>query len=385
MENKKKVWIVTNNFGSVKAGPAIRFLRYAPYFLENDCDIRFVTVDRGEANTENVEVDFIIANSRKSFFKKTYNKAAREKPDSIVFLSTNIFSTLNNYRMRLLGIKVIYVNTMKLSYTHRENGEKRDFARIASLKILSYFLYNSFSYVVNSTSALAENLNVNKSKLRKIYNGVDTEKYKPIPNNEKNKLKDTLGLPQNTQIFLFVGLFVQRKGILDLVEGWIQYKKQFDTNTTLLLVGNEMENAPENDSNFVENWNSLKNKAEAHENNYDIIRKPFAKNVDEFYKVADTFVFLSYLEGMPNVLLESMSTGLAVLTSQFNGFSDDYGDSEKELIILNDRKPETLINYFNKLYNNKEYKENLSTNAREHALNYFALNKSITAYLKLFS
>lgn len=46
------------------------------------------------------------------------------------------------------------------------------------------------------------------------------------------------------------------------------------------------------------------------------------KNLEKYYNVSDVFVFASKIEGMPNVVIETMSMGLAFILKEIEDFSE---------------------------------------------------------------
>jgi glycosyltransferase involved in cell wall biosynthesis len=387
MEFKTKVWIITYNYGSVKAGPVIRFSRYGPHFEKKDCNVTFVTIDRGEPAEPDQKALFLPKTDSHTFLVEACKKALVEQPEVLVFLSANYKLIPHLRKLGLKGIKTIYINTMKLSFALNSKKRKRDPLKVFALKVLSLFLYRSFTYIVNSTKALEETflkLGIPKNKLKIIYNGVDTNKFCTVSDVKKRQIRQNLNIPQNGFCFLFIGLMVQRKGVLELVEAWIKYKEKNKDDTALVLVGDEMEDIAENDNSWLIKWHQIKEIVKDKNNPYNIVYAPFVANVQDYYKAADAFVFLSYLEGMPNVLLESMSSGLPVICAKFDGLSNDYGDDNKEIILIEDRRPETLFNKFKTLSENKTFVGEIGFNARKHALNNFSLEVSIQSYINLF-
>ena len=199
-----------------------------------------------------------------------------------------------------------------------------------------------------------------------IPNGVDTNTFLPIKNdNDKVRLKKSLGLPINKKIVLYVGFMIQRKGVDILLDAWSDVVKS--DNSCLVLVGSKSFIGQEIDKIFKHN---IEKKINSFTKN-QIIHKEFAENIHEYYQVADMFIFLSKKEGMPNALLEAMSCGVPSLITPFEGLSDEFGKNHKHYkltsyvpnqiskdikIILNDEKSRFLGENAH-----KNIKKNLST------------------------
>jgi glycosyltransferase involved in cell wall biosynthesis len=92
------------------------------------------------------------------------------------------------------------------------------------------------------------------------------------------------------------------------------------------------------------------------------LRGPYVR-IEEYFRAADVFVFLSELEGTPNVIPEAMASGLPVLTTRFRGFSTDLGRDGRELVIT-DRDPQAVSNAFTRLLDDPPLRQTLAAAAR---------------------
>jgi glycosyltransferase involved in cell wall biosynthesis len=388
--NKSKVWIITYNYGAIKAGPVLRFMKYAPYFEKLGVETVFVTIDRGQTsingNENEPKVIYIKCNNSIELAKIAIDKAINEKvkPTTLLFLSIDYQSYFSLLKAKINGIKLLYVSTMQFNLKFKEFGAPRNLLAQFILFFLLNRTYNLFNYIVCSTNLLKNDfkkLSVKDKKLKVIYNGVDTNKFRPATKEEKLQLRLKYSLPTDKFIVLFVGLFVERKGVDYLLNLFREFnRKTNESNMPLLLmIGDEMIEISENSQSFKTNWPKLKQESILD----GFVRfDSFSSNIHEYYKMVDMFIFPSKLEGMPNVLLESMASGLPVLVNKFDGFSDDYGISKKEYELLsyeikNDLK--LFENYLNK----KDASVELGKNARIHALSNFDFDISIDAYVSL--
>ena len=383
----KHIWIITYNYGQVKAGPVIRFIRYAPFFKEKGYELIFITKQREgdkrvQLNETGLQSIHLECKSHVDFTKKVslliQNLSRDELPTSLVFFSVRYQNYFDFRRIQRRNIKLIYVSTMRLHL--KENSIVDRLRNILLLFVLNR-VYSLMDSIVSSTSELKEDfidLRIDREKLFVIPNGVDTKKFRPESyHSNKVELRSSLELPVKDIIFLYVGLFVERKGVLDLIEIMERVHKE-KPNVKLLMVGHEME-MDENSPKFLKDWEEAKSKAIDKD---WLIVHPFSQQVQYYYSASDAFIFLSKLEGMPNVILESMSSGLPLFTRAFNGFSKDYGESNYEYVLIGEDKTSDVKKILEFLDNKQEFAE-LGKRARIHTLKHFSLRDSIEAYINI--
>jgi len=384
---RPEIWIVTYNFGSVKAGPVIRFMRYARLFEQQGYRVTFFTKrregDREEMMNEkgiksyHFECDSYVDLTQKTLYLATSGK---NKPLALLFFSLGFQNYLDFYNARRRGVRLMYVCTMRLNL--EKNGtNQRSWLRRQILSFVLKKLYSLMDAIISSTSELKKDfigLSIPQSKLKVISNGVDTIKFSPATSSEKVQLRANFGLPQDKIIFLYVGLFVERKGVNDLIKTFKILREQRQ-DFMLLMVGHEME-IDENSEEFINSWPLLKEQAK--ENEW-LLTHPFSNNIEKYYKAVNAFIFMSQLEGMPNVILESMACGLPVITTRFKGFSNDYGTEGEQYIVLT-REHEVDANILTNIMDNPDLIAKLSFAARDKAVDDFSITSSINAYSKLF-
>ena len=108
--------------------------------------------------------------------------------------------------------------------------------------------------------------------------------------------------------FVFVGRLVRDKGINELIEAFERLNKEY-TNTRLILVGPQ---EPKLDP--------LKPEAIAKiDNNKNIEAVGHQSNVRQWLAASDAFVFPSYREGFPNVVIEAGAMSLPSIVTDING------------------------------------------------------------------
>jgi glycosyltransferase involved in cell wall biosynthesis len=107
------------------------------------------------------------------------------------------------------------------------------------------------------------------------------------------------------------------------------------------------------------------------------------RNVDDYLRAADIFMFPSEREGMPNGVLEAMASGLPVALTPFAGFSDDLGTSGHEFMLV-ERNGAALTQALEALLTNKNLRIQLGQRARRQAEGRFDLEKSLDRYSALY-
>lgn len=389
MSQKQRIcWIIAFNFGSVKAGPVIRFMRYAPYFEREGVKPIFVTKKReDDVSTESndLEVIYFECNDPVSLTRIAIEAAtkAENKPNSMIFFTIDHHSFFDLRKAGKHNIKLIYVSTMHFDLRFKEYGNKRNLLSRIVLFFLLNRTFSLFDQIVCSTKLLKEdflNLGLSEKHLSVIYNGVDTQKFTSVDSGSKLLFRKKYVIDSGKIVLLFVGLFVERKGVDYLVR---LYEKFIETyphhQSILLMVGDEMLDINENSEEFKQNWPNLREKAEK----AGLIQfHNFSRDIHEYYKMADIFIFPSKLEGMPNVLIESMASGLPILVNRFDGFSEDYGKPGKEYDWIYYEVEKDLYNLSNLVFDLSK-RNHFGSNALNHARSNFELIESIHRYIAL--
>lgn len=388
----KKIWLITYNLDGVTAGPSVRFQRYASFFMNKGYRLVFVTFKSNPDLPDNESREFydVIRVSSKSrifhhtlFIAKCLLKALfiKEKPYSILTFSLTTFHLWFLPLLNIRNLKLIFVNTMSLHTTYiKGNSSAINLYNTIHRKLYS-ILFRNLHAIVNSSNALTDGfrkLKVPDSKLKVIYNGVNNQRFKPVNDIEKEAFRNKLNLPQTGKLVLFVGLKVDRKGILDLIESWkLIYKIHPDYY--LVMVGDEKTSA--GDPDYNSQWDLIKKEIE----NPDlrIINRPNHPHIEEYFFSSDIFIFLSKKEGMPNVVLEAMAAGLPMIVTEFEGFSNDYGINGENYILV-ERDPKIISQSIVKLNTEKDFYNTIRNNSLQHVQDNFLVEASIDKYIQLF-
>ena len=152
------------------------------------------------------------------------------------------------------------------------------------------------------------------AKLAKIPNGVDILKFRPTKRSEQKDIRRQLAIGEIALTVLFVGKITPRKGVRELIQAWGRIEQHYP-KAQLLLVGPYSRN---------EHWavdQEFKESLDEQLKTVDTHRVHFLGQVDDpasYFRVADLFVFPTNAEGMPNVVLEAMATGLPIVASNLD-------------------------------------------------------------------
>ena len=221
-------------------------------------------------------------------------------------------------------------------------------------------LKNSIHIIANSVGLKNLSEKADKYPVKVVPNGIDTDFFKP---NEKQKI--------SFKNLLFIGRFHSEKNVMFLIQNvhkFIQTGKML----RLDLVGEgpqkEMliDYVNKNNLNETVYFHSWKNKIE----------------LKEFYQNADCVINCSFNEGMSNVILEAMASGLPVLASNITG-NDELVINDKTGYLFDLNKYEEFLAALDELYNNPKKAKELGQNARIIAVNNYSWEKVAKEYLNL--
>ncbi|MFN0157688.1 MAG: glycosyltransferase family 4 protein [Bacteroidota bacterium] len=171
---------------------------------------------------------------------------------------------------------------------------------------------------------LREFYNVPAEKIVVIPNGIHVQRYALAHQDDtQQKMRKTLGLPDNRFVLLFVGNEFDRKGLRVIIESLGRLN---DPSLTLLVAG-KADPAP---------YQALARQLNvtAQVKYVGTINPP-----EQLFFAADAFVFPTLYEPFGMVVIEAMAAGLPVITSRHCGSVEGMED-EKQLLLLSD--PESV-------------------------------------------
>jgi glycosyltransferase involved in cell wall biosynthesis len=201
--------------------------------------------------------------------------------------------------------------------------------------------------------------NITKKKLSVIangnINGIDAAFFSLVhftPATKKN-LKRQLHIPLSDTVFCFVGRLVGDKGINELVQVFTEINRKYP-HTKLLLVGR-----------FEQELDPLLPATE-HEIKYhsDIVSVGFQDDVRPYLAISDIFVFPSYREGFPNVVMQAGAMELPCIVTDINGCNEIIENNVNGLIIPAKNK-ERLYEKMELLLTDSDLRNHLKHNARK--------------------
>jgi len=195
---------------------------------------------------------------------------------------------------------------------------------------------------------------------------------------EINKLRKNsrkkLMIEENSQILLFVGSIIYRKGIDTLIDIFIDLSKSFH-NLSLFLIGpDSSKHSSSIEDNFI---NDLKTR---------IIKEGLEKRVYwigiiedqdkliEYYQAADIFVFPSRNEGLGNVLIEASACGLPIVSSHLIGITDEVVINNKTGFLISPNDYQGYVESIRKLLNEPDLRMSFGKKGKQHIKEKFNFN-----------
>lgn len=197
-----------------------------------------------------------------------------------------------------------------------------------------------------------------KNEMKKIYdrdidvlpNGIDLCKVKCL---SKQDVRDELGIKRDRKIILFAGALHPIKGLAYLIEA-ITYIK--DKNKQLILVGDGDERIQ-----LEELVKKLKL-----EKYVTFIGKVPYNEVFKYMVASNIFVLSSLSEGLPNVILEAMASGLPIVSTRVGGIPEIIKVGENGFLV-EPKNPQQIAEKINLFLEDNKLREKISKNNKQKA------------------
>ena len=219
---------------------------------------------------------------------------------------------------------------------------------------------------------LIDTYQIPADKITLIYQGTDVERFQSTEAGKREALK-RYPLPEHASpILASVGSFEHRKGHPILFEAISELKTGPLPNVHLMMVGD----GPDEQI--------LRNMANELGIERNITFFPFTDEPQYVFERADITVLPSlYKEGLPNVLLESMSMGVPVVSSNLGGVSEIVFNGKTGFIVEPGNKDQ-LADAIVKLWNNRSSYMKMRQNARRLMTENFDKEQQFGRFLEYF-
>lgn len=177
--------------------------------------------------------------------------------------------------------------------------------------------------VSESLRQVALELGIVPEHVRVVGNGVDLEKFSPLP---KAEARVRMGLPPGASVLVTVGALVERKGFHRVIELLPALREQFPELIYVVVGGSN----PEGDMSGV-----LRRQVQVLGLD-EVVRFVGPMPPDELrlpLSSADVFVLATRNEGWANVLLEAMACGVPVVATDVGGNAEVVNAKELGTIV----------------------------------------------------
>jgi D-inositol-3-phosphate glycosyltransferase len=194
-----------------------------------------------------------------------------------------------------------------------------------------------------------------KVNIKYFSNGIDENIFKPSTIEQKKILRRKYNLPVERKIILFVGRFVEKKGI-DLILDSMSQSYDY------VFVGKG------------------KFPMRQFKKNMHIFYSLNQNTLSEIYRMCDVFLLPSKGEGFPLSIQEAMASGLAIVTTKDN---IPLRHSEPIAVYINQKQNE-ILPAIRKLLSNASLYKDLISNARRLSLDQFSWKMQTEKILNIY-
>jgi glycosyltransferase involved in cell wall biosynthesis len=205
-------------------------------------------------------------------------------------------------------------------------------------------------------------------------NGIDLERFNSnaIDHERLSAIKRSVDYAETDQILLFAGRMVKDKGVEELVAAFERLQDQFPNCKLVLLGPQEADLDPLKAGTL-----------HAISNNKRIVHIDWTDEVEYYLAIATLFVFPSYREGFPNVIMQAGAMKCPVVCSDIVGNNEIV--THRVNGILHSSQDENLL-YEAVLFalNNKEYMNQMALKLYNDMVTYYDRYTLYELYIKKY-
>jgi D-inositol-3-phosphate glycosyltransferase len=181
------------------------------------------------------------------------------------------------------------------------------------------------------------------ARILPLANGIDTGRFRPVPDSERRDIRNRHALPLDRPLVLFVGRLVEKKGYQILLDAK-------DSTFDLVFVGPG--DVPANGRTSGVHWLGPLDQMQT----------------AEVFQACDVFAFPAVGEVFTLAMQEAMASGLPVVTTDDPAYA---GSIVSSVVILCPRRPECFTQAIRSLLADSARRRDVALRGREIAVKYF--------------
>jgi spore coat protein SA len=206
-------------------------------------------------------------------------------------------------------------------------------------------------------SQLSSMTRTNRGRVTVIYNGIDLEKFRPLPNTDE--IRKAYGLAEDLKIILYVGRFDPGKGVHHLIKS---FRELFGKHRLKLIIVGDGEPRY---SRYLQGIAKPKD-------GFAFFRCFPHHRLPELYNISNVCVVPSSYEGFGNVPLEAMACGKPVIATRVGGLTELVQHGHTGFLVDPDSITNQLTHFLGILISDDELSRRLGSNGREFVRNNFS-------------
>ncbi len=329
---KKKRILLIENFASdfVKAR-----LKYAEYLVRNDFEVYALIPERSGykkliSKSNIIVLEYNFDRNNKGIFQliklvKAYREIVKKYKINIVHsyrFQPNLVNSLVHFGNDYLS--VLHITGLGLSFSN--NTPKYKFYKYLSQAI---FIFKHFfaDKIIYQNPDDIKDVWATKIFPRKCYlikgSGIDTN-YFDSKKFDRKRIRSIFNISEDAKVFICVTRLIWEKGIFELVEAFQTLKMNYPRLVLFIVGSPDYDNPRHVDDQYISNVNT----------DSDIIFLGKRDDIPELLSMSDVFILPSYYrEGIPRSILEALSMGLPIITTDMPGCNLTVLQNENGILI----------------------------------------------------
>lgn len=358
--------LLASPYGQIPGGIA-RWTGHILDFYENkgknDCEMDLLSMGRSTFVNTHSSLFFRIKSALKDYsaiLREYKYRLTAEKYDLVHVASSASISLLKDWYMadvaKKMGVKfVIHFR----------------FGRIPELKKLNNWEWKLLCRVVKKADKVVVIDSMSYNAL--VDSGFDNIEFLPNPVSPQvvDIVIENKDIKREARTILFVGHVVKTKGVVELVEACKEIE-----NIKVRVVGtitDEMRNELTTQTDNAK-WLEL------------VGEEPYEEVIKEMLR-CDLFVLPTYTEGFPNVILESMACGCAIVTTPVGAIPEmlEEENGQRYGLLVEPQKIEPLREAIVEMLDNEELKKECRENVQKRVVERYNMDAVWNMLIKIWS